>query len=229
LNSSTICQGESASLSLPLADAYIWSNGANTQAITISNIGTTTVSAQIVVSGCTSAVSNSATIVVNAKPTVDIAANPGTTVKKGDAFTLTASGATTYTWNTGATTNSIELRPEEVGTFTYSVTGTSNGCTSDTKEIVIIVEFKGLRIPTGFSPNNDGVNDMWQIEGLEAFPTALIEVFSRNGTKVFSKDGGHSTEEVWKGDDLPAGTYYFVIDTKDQTEGKKSGKLTIVR
>ena len=83
----------------------------------------------------TNGVSNataSTTVPVNSALSLTITATPGTTITNGQAVTLTASGATTYSWSTSATTAFIEVNTAG----NYSVTGTGNGC-SATKSIIV--------------------------------------------------------------------------------------------
>ena len=87
------------------------------------------------------------------------------------------------------------------------VYATNNGCSAQTEFQVTI---KGCLIQKGISPNNDGSNDFFD---LESFNVSKLEIFNRYGMKVYSKN---NYENEWygqtdKGDDLPDGTYYFVI------------------
>ena len=80
-----------------------------------------------------------------------------------------------------------------------------------------------------FTPNGDGRNDTWEIPNMEDHPKGVVEVFNRNGQRVFYSIGYPvAWDGRYNGTDLPAATYYFVIDLKD---GKKplSGPLTIIR
>ena len=67
-------------------------------------------------------------------------------------------------------------------------------------------------IPTGFSPNNDGINDSFDIAWLEALN---IEVYNRYGAKVYEKvnyrDEWYGVSD--DGHELPTGTYYYVLET----------------
>ncbi len=73
---------------------------------------------------------------------------------------------------------------------TYSVTITDlNNCTK-TESIVINGSTEScLKIPSVFTPNNDGVNDYWEIQGCDFFETISIKIFNRWGDVVFSFDG----------------------------------------
>jgi hypothetical protein len=121
----TICSGANATLTASGATTYAWSNNVATAAITVSPTTNTTYSVTGVSNGCTSIASRIVT--VNAIPTVSI--SPTTSaICLGSNATLTASGATSYTWSNNATTTAITVTPT-INT-TYSVTGTSNGCRS---------------------------------------------------------------------------------------------------
>jgi gliding motility-associated-like protein len=94
-----------------------------------------------------------------------------------------------------------------------------------------------LVIPTGFSPNGDGIQDTWRIKCLENYPDARVEIYNRWGNLVFEKDNfGNSdihgaADEWWDGyssqkwsfgnDKLPAGTYFYILDLKDGSEPLK--------
>jgi gliding motility-associated-like protein len=78
-----------------------------------------------------------------------------------------------------------------------------------------------LFIPSGFSPDGDGVNDGFVIKGLEKYPQNKIEIFNRWGNKVYEKA---PYDNSWSGTSrrngtvvlgdgvLPNGTYYYVLD-----------------
>jgi hypothetical protein len=120
----TFCPGGSTTLTATGAASYVWSNGAHTASITISTPGQYTVTGTAV-NGCTATAS--ATVTTSNSPvTVTITPSGPLSFCEGGSVTLTASGAVTYLWNTGATTPSITVTT----TGTYTVTGTNaSGCT----------------------------------------------------------------------------------------------------
>jgi gliding motility-associated-like protein len=63
-------------------------------------------------------------------------------------------------------------------------------------------------IPNIFTPNGDGYNDTFFIEKLHLFPFNEINVWNRNGKKVF---GAKNYKGNWDGHDLPSGTYYYQL------------------
>ena len=81
------------------------------------------------------------------------------------------------------------------------------------------VYHKDLHIPTGFSPNNDGINDTWVIRGLEEYPNHKIKIFNIWNTKIFESKNyqndwrGTNQTQIYFGDGrLPEGTYYYIFD-----------------
>ena len=101
-----------------------------------------------------------------------------------------------------------------------------NGC--DTSELLIQVICDKLKSYSGFSPNGDGVNDAFLIQGAEAYPNNQLLIFSRWGTLIFKVQGYQNDwDGKWNGDDLPEGTYFYMFDTG---EGEvRSGYLQIHR
>lgn len=104
---------------------------------------------------------------------------------------------------------------------------TDEGCTVTTSVTVKVLQ--ALVPPNSFTPNGDGVNDVWNIKYLESYPNATIEVFNRNGMRVFFSnaykvpfDGNYQNEP------LPVGVYYYLINPRN---GRKTitGPLTIIR
>ncbi|MGZ3902596.1 MAG: PKD domain-containing protein [Bacteroidia bacterium] len=131
VNSPTICAGASTVLTASGATTYSWSTSATTATISATPTATTVYTVTGTSSGCNTAITSTVTIIPI--PTVAVSS---TTVCAGSTATLTASGATTYSWNTGSTTASITVTPAT--TNSYTVTGTTSGC-SGTKTATVTV------------------------------------------------------------------------------------------
>lgn len=136
---------------------------------------------------------------------------------QGSSFVLTASpvegsfdpAAVTYSWedslgNVVGTTQTVIAT--KVDTFTVTVT--SNGCSSDAEVIVTNI---ACEIQKGISANGDGFNDNFELTGLDV---KELQIFNRYGMKVYSRKD-YTNQWVGqsdKGDELPDGTYYYVIE-----------------
>ncbi|MBK7343143.1 MAG: gliding motility-associated C-terminal domain-containing protein [Saprospiraceae bacterium] len=84
------------------------------------------------------------------------------------------------------------------------------GC--DTAVVTVNVQCQSLQVLTGFSPNNDGINDNFTIEGIELFPNNELRVFNRWGNEIFTQKGyKNNWNGTWDGTDLPDGTYFYIL------------------
>jgi gliding motility-associated-like protein len=104
------------------------------------------------------------------------------------------------------------------------------------KPTLTILPLLNIIIPSGFSPNNDGINDNFAI--IHPYNSSVsLEVFNRWGNIVY-KNGNYNNEWYGKGvgnflgQDLPAGTYYYVVNATDKSNNQVSnfvGYLTLKR
>jgi gliding motility-associated-like protein len=86
-----------------------------------------------------------------------------------------------------------------------------------------------LRIPNAITPNSDGINDTWIIEGLDKYPSNIVRVFNRWGQLMYYGEFG---AEPWDGTTLeghnaPTGNYLYVIDLYEG-ELQFTGSVTVV-
>jgi gliding motility-associated-like protein len=124
----TFCAGGSVTLTANSGSSYLWSNGAQTQSITVTAGGSYYVTVTNA-SGC-SATSTATEVTVNALPTANILANGPLTFCQGGSVTLSASpvvAGNTYLWSNGATTASINVTSS--ATITVTVTSAA-GCST---------------------------------------------------------------------------------------------------
>lgn len=115
---------------------------------------------------------------------------------------LTSNEGVTGTWNP-ATVNT-----SQVGIITYTFTPDVSFCADVTTMNINVI---GCEIPKGISPNNDTYNDVWDLSG---YDVSKVEIFNRYGSKVYSKS---NYSDEWSGqsdsgNELPDGTYYYVIE-----------------
>lgn len=152
-----ICVGESVTLTAPNgATSYEWANGTTSQSISVSPSTTTTYTCYVT-GLCNHKQTLQVTVQVNQKPTITITSGSGNTICKNESVTLTAGGATSYVWNTGATGNSITVSPSS--DMTYNVTGTSNGCTNVDQITVLVNNPPGLTVNPTEIPADCGVSN----------------------------------------------------------------------
>jgi gliding motility-associated-like protein len=176
--------------------------------------------------------SNTIKIVVDDKPVISMRRD--TTIFAGSSIRLatTVTGnINSYLWTPAATLDnstivSPQARPTATTTYRLLVT-TPGDCQASS--LVTIATITEVKISNAFSPNNDGINDVWTIPGLSSYSNCSVQIFNRYGQLVFTSIG---YQKPWNGthngQPLPVGTYYYIITTEQQGE-KKSGSVTVLR
>ena len=168
-------------------------------------------------------VTDSLQIVVNKNPTAD--AGPDKVIIEGQSIMLNGVVGGTdvfYSWLppqyiTASNTLTPVVNPSLSQYYTLQVLS-NKGCATAIDSVLIKV-YKKLFVPNAFTPNNDGVNDAWYIETLQAYPNASVKVFNRYGQLVFDNHGiNKSWDGKFKGVLLPAGAYAYIIDLKNNTQ-----------
>lgn len=150
--------------------------------------------------------------------------------KQGAVQTVIQGGRYPYTfkWSNGSTAPAIDnLAP---GTYSVTVTDKYGKEASGTATVETTTDdLACLNIPNGFTPDNDGVNDVWNIRGLNRFAGCKVDVFTQWGAVVFSSKGYN---EPWEGkynnQPVEAGTYYYRIDLGNDKD-VFTGTLTIIK
>ena len=192
-----------------------------------------------------------------------------TLIDNAEYWTIDKTSATsdvflTLSWNTATTPAAIYAAPtDEIHIVRWDSTSNSwidEGGVADTnaKEVTMVANTLTqygvftlarvranlvLEVFNAVSPNDDGLNDFFRIDGLAAHPNNIVTVFNRWGVLVFETKGYGNTADsnVFKGlsdgrvtvdrnERLPVGTYFYVIEAVNENEGtktKKSGYLYI--
>jgi VCBS repeat-containing protein len=124
-SSNTICSGNTITITASGANVYAWSSSSSTNAVITAAPANSTV---YTVVGISNNCSDTKTIGITVNQTPVVSVSTSTSIAcTGSMVTLTATGAATYSWSTGATTNPATVTP--FASSVYTVTGTaSNGC-----------------------------------------------------------------------------------------------------
>ena len=105
----------------------------------------------------------------------------------------------------------------------------TNGCVS--LDSLLVNPIPEIYYGTGFTPNGDGVNDVWEIDRIDDYPNCVVEIYNRWGEQLFRSVG---YAQKWDGEynnkPLPVGTYYYVIELNDpKFPDPYTGPITIMR
>jgi len=210
--SDTICIGDSITLTATGGGGYKWSNNSTNSSIRVSPGSLTTYSV-IVSKGCIDTAHTTISVDV---PTLKVCC--ADTVKLNDTVQLHASGATSYAWNpsTGLTCyNCADPIASPSVTTTYTISSTdAAGCPANKDlTVYVVTPCADFQVPTVFTPNNDGINDDFVINVVDASSYSLT-IFDRWGRQVFTSS---SSTLYWNGringseNLVPDGTYYYSI------------------
>jgi gliding motility-associated-like protein len=232
----TICQGGSATLSVPDAGqgvTYAWFPpiGLNTTTgrTVVASPGASTfyILTTTTPNGC----NGKDTVLVNVapRPQVSVAANPpnaftGAPVNFSSTVTG-AQGAVSYLWVFG----DGQTSPEPAPTHTYTQAGTypvrlttryPSGLCEQVQELA--VEIRKFELPNVITPNNDGLNDSFK--PFVSFQPVAIKIFNRWGKQVFEQA---SYTQGWGPENVPGGVYYYKLDSSTGESWK--GWIEVVR
>ena len=234
-NNVQICPGDNASITATGGGTYLWSTTETTASITVTPSTDTEYFVTVTnTAGCSAMDSVTVTIYTGASSlvavldstfteeneavSIDVSSNDAGNINSVSILinpsngTATASGTTvTYTPNA-----------DFIGTDTLVYLVCDAFCTSycDTAIVIIrVVENIPIFVPSGFSPNSDGINDEFVIEGLDDYPENELYIYNRWGelvyySKPYNNDwSGESNNNKLKlsGDDVVDGTYFYVL------------------
>ncbi|MCA6449595.1 MAG: gliding motility-associated C-terminal domain-containing protein [Chitinophagaceae bacterium] len=111
-------------------------------------------------------------------------------------------------------------------TYTIRVTGTGS-CVAEDQVFVRVL--KQITIPNIFSPNGDGIYDVWNIPQLANYPGSIVEVYTRTGQKIFSSVGYDKPwDGTFNGKPVPVATYYYIVRPNFRNL-LFSGSVTVIR
>lgn len=141
-NSVGICSGVSTPLSASGANTYSWTPSTSlstTSGATVNTSATSNIT--YTVTGSSNGCSSSKTIAVSVSPNFTLGGSSNTSICSGNATTLNASGALSYTWTPAAglnTTTSSSVSASPTITTTYTITGTNGNCVKDRTVVVTV-------------------------------------------------------------------------------------------
>lgn len=187
----------------------------------------------------TSCLSSPTSISVSVLPLPNANAGGDVTLCPGYSTPLTASGGGTYLWApatdlSGTAISTPTAEPQLTTTYEVMVTDANNCRNRDSVTVYIVLnDTCEVEIYNLISPNTDGKNDEWWIDGIKFFPDNNVQIFNRWGTKVWEGSGYDNEKVVWRGDNqdgkkLPAATYYYILNFGDGSK-TKTGFIELVR
>ncbi len=165
---------------------------------------------------------NSNTIAITVNPNPVITFNPaGPSLMAGNSVQLNANvtgSIATYLWTPPAGLSNPGIHnpiasPSATTLYNLKVV-TTNNCTSN-KDLLVKV-YRDIYIPNSFTPDGDGLNDVFRIPPGSSFSLKSFSIFNRYGNEVFRTSNiGDGWDGTYKGTKAPAGTYTYIIKGSD--------------
>lgn len=196
----SICAGSSMVLAANGGSTYVWSPSTGLSASTGSSVSASpTSSITYTVTGTSGNCSKSQTIAISVTALPDVTISSNTSVCNGGSTILTAKGASMYSWTpaTGlSTTNGASVMATPVQSITYTVTGTSNGC-SKSQSVSVSVNTKPIIVLSGDTSICDGASTLLTASGASTYVwTPSTGLSSSTGTSVNANPAANITYTV---------------------------------
>jgi gliding motility-associated-like protein len=178
-------------------------------------------------------VSEPFTVTINQSPTVSFNNNT-IAINTGGSVTLSPQvigNIVSYQWTpaTGLSNPAVKTPVAlPVNSTTYNLQVISaDGCQG--QGTVTVNVLNPLIIPNTFTPNGDGINDLWNIKGLQYYTGCTVEIYNRYGSLLYhSVNYAKPWDGKYNGKVLPTGTYYYIINPQNGRQ-QVAGYVTIVR
>jgi len=240
LDEGPYCEGDLITISVSPENQdylYQWWNGATSATIEAQTAftGGIFVSVTDPVNKCKATADQ--TILVKPTPKPEVALGNDVTLIFGDSISLDAGFGDYYEWSSDPIVNTSlpDQRKITVPGYPYPVEYhvyvEIDGCPADGYKIVDMFPPSKLGIPTAFSPNGDGVNDILYIEGT-GFAKMDFRIFDRYGKMIFQTEDqtkGWDGTFAGKKQEMEVYTYYLKVIFEDHSFAEKSGNITLLR
>lgn len=148
----------------------------------------------------------------------------------GSLIQLNATGADTYQWTANPNLSETDIADptaqiDDADFYIVTMSDTYGCVKSDTVNVTLLpLEDCHVETYNSFSPNDDGKNDFWEIDGIEGYPENTVIIFNRWGDKLIEFENYNNQTVIWDGSNksgnpVQAGTYYYVVNVNgDQNQ-----------
>jgi gliding motility-associated-like protein len=155
--------------------------------------------------------------IINLSMIVNVIANKFINNQSIEVDVINANGSCEYKLDDGLWQDSNLFESLTVGKHIVAAREKS-GCSIEANIWFLLIDY-----PRFFTPNNDGTNDTWNIEGLESQPEAVITIFDRYGKalSVFRADA-LGWNGVWNGKEMASNSYWFKVQYFEMEEKSKT-------
>jgi gliding motility-associated-like protein len=224
-NDQILCEGITTTLDATyLNSIYLWQDGSTTPTYTVGQQGIYTV--QVNYNGC----KRSDTVKINydLKPRFTLGSDqficPGNSILLAPAL----NPAWQLRWQDGS--NAPTYPVTQPGTYFLAAT---NNCGTTQDDVLFTKGICKVYVPSGFTPNGDGLNDLFRVTGVEVISEFNLKIFNRWGQIIFeTNDKTKGWDGKLKGTVLSTGTFVYILKYTESTTGLSQtlkGTVTLIR
>jgi len=223
---------------------YLWDDGAgNTSALlnpvfTYNTTGNKTIKLSVIPDNCPALKNDISKVVAIESPTaairmpiVDVQAFETVTLQARTSFGVSYEWSPTVYWSTSYLIANPTVMLDKETLFNIKITAASSCVTVDTLQVRIFKK-KTVYVPNTFTPNGDGVNDVFRINPVGIRDLRYFRIYNQWGTLVFETSNlSVGWDGNFKGVKQPLATYTWVIDAVDINAQpiRESGSITLIR
>lgn len=212
-----ICEDSNMQLNAGINNVtYLWSTGETSKIITVSEPGTYSVLVtSLSPENCST--TKAFKVNLNTKPVIT------NVIIKGTTATVIATGNGDYEYSL----DNLPFQDSNVFEITkggqhIAYVNDKNGCGKDSKV------FDALFYPKFFTPNGDGRNPTWTVEGMQFYPGSKVTVFDKYGRLIIQLYGTKTWDGTFNGQNLPSTDYWFVYKL-DNNQPEVRGHFSLLR
>ncbi len=211
---------------------YSWSNGGTTPTIDNLPSGEYTVTVTDIVTNCVKVEE----FIITSPPTYTIDIGSDFTVTAGSEITLQVNNpveGVVYTWMGSDGFSAIGTNVSTIvnSETVFTVSGQFSDCPPVTAQIIVTTTSQvDVQIPTAFSPNNDGKNDIFRVIAFTEINITEFKIFNRFGEVIYNNTAGE-WNGIHQGKRVPNGAYVYLIryTSFGGEEYLKKGEVILVR
>jgi gliding motility-associated-like protein len=219
-NDTAICQGSTLMLDAFQPNAtYLWSNGDAADAINVQDQGVYWVA--VTVDGCEA--TDSIQISYLILPRFPLG-NDTTLCEDQTLILKPDAGNVSFLWQDGSTGSTFSVK--QPGTYKVTL---SNQCETVSDEIMVQRGLCELYMPNAFTPNHDGINDVFRVKYPAFIKTFYMQIFNRWGQLVYRSDNPYKGwDGIFNGTQQSAGNYVWTVLLTDVNGNSKRYKGTVL-
>jgi gliding motility-associated-like protein len=203
-----LCGNATLKLNAPDGYQYLWQDGTTDSSFTVATPGTFKLQIRNAL-GCTT--TDSIKVKYDQKPVFSL--GPDQMICPGETLHLqpVTDPAWSLHWQDGSTADNCTVKNS--GIYTLQAL---NNCGMEQDMVLVYPGICKVNVPSGFTPNGDGKNDLFKILGSEHVTSLALKIFNRWGEVVFeTNDKTRGWDGKFRGKDTPAGTYVYFLEYRE--------------